>query len=76
MTTQIRPIGGGGWNTATLDSAKCVRKSQTFGVSLNSALIAQACRAMNVWVNCAGAGTASVRAQKVAKAAGLQLQEV
>jgi hypothetical protein len=76
MTTQVRPVGGGGWNNASLDAAKCVRKNQTFGVTLNSALLGQACRAMNIWVNCTGTGTASVRAQGVANAAGVQIQEV
>jgi hypothetical protein len=76
MTSQVRPVGGGGWNNASLDAAKCVRKTQMFGVTLTGALLGQACPAMNVWINCAGTGTASVRAQGVANAAGVQLQEV
>jgi hypothetical protein len=76
MTTQVRPLSGGAWNSANLNAEKCVRKTTAFGVVLNSAMTAVAVRAMNRWVNCGGAGTAAAAAQEEAKAVGLQLQEV
>lgn len=76
MTTQVRPASGGAWNNVNLTSGKNARKDTTFGVTLASAQVASALRACNEWVNCAGTGTAAVRAQETAKAIGLQLQEV
>lgn len=76
MTTQVRPVGGGAWNNASLDASKCVKKNTTYGVTLSVAFQAVAQRAMARWVNCGGAGTAAVAAQEEAKAVGLQLQEI
>ena len=76
MTTHVRPLTGGAWNNIALTTGKNTRKDTTFGVSLPSAQLASALRACNEWFNCAGAGTAAARAQKTAKAVGLQLQEV
>ena len=76
MTTQIRPSSGGAWNSITLTSGKNTSKSTTFGVTLTTPQVASALRACNEWFNAAGTGTAAVRAQKIAKAVGLQLQEV
>lgn len=76
MTTQVRPLSGGAWNTVTVTGSKSSRKDTVTGATLTSAQLALALRACNVWLNCAGTGTAAVRAQKVAKAVGLQLQEV
>lgn len=76
MTTQIRPASGGTWNTVQQDTTKTSKKNTTFGVTLTTAYTSQAFRAMNEWINCGGVGTASVRAQNLAAAIGLQLQEV
>lgn len=77
MTTQVRGAGGGAWNGVSLNSAsQTARKDTTYGVTLSAALAGSALRACNEWHNCAGQGTAALRAQKTAKAAGLQLQEV
>jgi hypothetical protein len=76
MTSQVRPIGGGAWNNISLTTQKVSKKDTVYGVTLPAALASSALRAMNEWVNCAGVGTAAVRAQNVAGAVGLQLQEV
>lgn len=76
MTTQVRPLSGGAWNNIALTTGKNTGKNTTFGVTLPSAHLPSALRACNEWFNCAGAGTAATRAQKTAKAVGLQLQEV
>lgn len=76
MTTQVRPVSGGAWNSASLDASKCVKKNTTYGVTLSPAYAAVAVRAMGRWVNCGGAGTAATAAQEEAKAVGLQLQEI
>lgn len=76
MTTQVRPLSGGTWNNLSLTTGKNTGKNTTFGVTLGAAHVAQALRACNEWFNCAGGGTAATRAQKVAKAVGLQLQEI
>lgn len=76
MTTQVRPLSGGAWNNIGLTTGKNTRKDTTFGVALASAQLASALRACNEWFNCAGTGTAAVRAQETAKAVGLQLQEI
>ena len=76
MTTQVRPLSGGAWNNASQDTLHVNKKNTTFGVSLTPAMLAIGLRALNEWTNCAGVGTASVRAQAEAAAAGLQIQEV
>lgn len=76
MTTQVRPLSGGGWNTASTNADKTIRKSTTLGVSLPAGQTLLAWFALEQWLNCAGVGTHAVLAQKRAKAAGLQLQEV
>lgn len=76
MTTQVRPLAGGSWNGVGLTSVKTARKDTNYGLTLPPALTGSALRACNEWLNCAGTGTAATRAQKTAKAAGLQLQEV
>ena len=76
MTTQVRPVSGGSWNNLTLTSGKNTGKNTTFGVTLAPVKVGLALQACNEWLNCAGAGTAGLRAQETAKAVGLQLQEV
>ena len=76
MTTQVRPLAGGAWNTISQTPMKMTKKDTVFGVALSNALAAAGYRALNEWVNCAGVGTAATRAQAVAFAAGLQIQEV
>lgn len=76
MTTQVRPLAGGAWNNVNVTAGKVSRKDTTFGATLGPAQLAPALRACNEWLNCAGVGTASVRAQKTARAVGVQLQEV
>jgi hypothetical protein len=75
-TTQVRPLAGGAWNNVTLNGSKTASKSTTYGVTLAPGLAGMALLACNQWVNSGGTGTAAARAQKIAKAAGLQLQEV
>jgi hypothetical protein len=76
VTTQVRPLAGGAWNNVSLTTSKQAKKDTTYGVTLAAAQANQALHALNQWVNFAGAGTAAARAQKVAKAQGLQIQEV
>ena len=76
MTTQVRPVGGGAWNTGSQTADKATRKNTTFGTTLGTAYTAAALRALNEWVNCGGTGTAATRAQETVKAVGLQIQEV
>ena len=76
MTTQVRPLSGGMWNTVSQTTDHVNKKNTTFGVTLTSALTAVALRALNEWTNCGGAGTAATRAQATAGGAGLQIQEV
>jgi hypothetical protein len=77
VTTQVRPLAGGAWNNVNLTTVtKQAKKDTTYGVTLHPALVGVALFACNEWINCAGVGTHSALAQKRAKAAGLQLQEV
>lgn len=76
MTTQVRPVAGGAWNNASQGNDHVNKKNTVFGVTLGSAATAAGLRALNEWTNCAGTGTASLRAQETARAAGLQIQEI
>lgn len=75
MTSQIRPLSGGAWNNIT-HSNKVAAKTTTLGVTVSAAKMALVCQAMNTWLICAGTGQGAIRAQKIAAAVGLQLQEV
>lgn len=74
--TQVRPASGGGWNNVSKDTKGSAKKDTTYGIALAPAVANQACSALNEWNNAGGVGTAAVRAQKRAKALGLQIQEI
>ena len=77
MATQVKGFpSGGAFTTITEDAAHRAQKTTTFGVTLVPGAQNHALLAINVWHNCAGAGTHGARAQKVAHASGIQLQEV
>lgn len=74
-TPQVRPWPAGGtWNNITLTNG-LAQKSTTFGVTLGSAVKAQALAACNEFMNLAQAGTADRIAQKTAHAAGIELRD-
>jgi len=76
VTTQVRPLAGGTWNNVTLHPNKVTSKATTWGLTLPVPQLNRALVAINQWVNCAGVGTAATRAQKIAAAVRLQIQEV
>jgi hypothetical protein len=76
MTTQVRPVSGGAWNNASQSQQKISKKDTVYGVTLAPYQASTALRALNQWANCAGTGTAAAVAQEIARAIGLQLQEV
>jgi hypothetical protein len=76
MTTQVRPIGGGGWNTVQMSTANVPAKAQTYGVTLTAGYSSLALSAIGAWVDCGGVGAAANLAQSMAAGLGLQLQEV
>jgi hypothetical protein len=76
MTTQIRPLAGGAWNSVSLSTNKIVKKDTVFGLTASPGNTHAVYRALNQWVNCGGTGPHATAAQKIAKAASLQIQEV
>jgi hypothetical protein len=77
MATQTKPYpSGGSWVTITKSASGCTAKSSTNITTLATPNQHLALHASNVWANSGGAGTHAARAQKVAHAQGIQLQEV
>jgi hypothetical protein len=77
MATQTRPYPtSGAWVTVTKTAAGCVSKLSGNLTTLPAGSQHLACHAANTWTNFGGAGTSALRAQKVAHAQGVQLQEV
>jgi hypothetical protein len=76
-TTQVRPWpAGGAWNNvAQVNSQKWAAKGTTYGVTLPSGTSQAAMRALDIWMDGGGVGTAAVFAQQVAHAAGVEIQE-
>jgi protein gp37 len=77
MATQIKPVSSGAYTTITLTPTGGCAKSST-GLTGCYTVWHQAVanHAINVWHNAGGTGSAALRAVKVAKAAGILLQEV
>jgi len=74
-TTQVSPFPGSSWNNVSKDSKGSAKKDTTYGVTLPAHEISQSLTALNEWNNAGGTGTAAVRAQKRAKALGIQIRE-
>lgn len=73
-TTQVRPATGGAWNNVSL-TARVAQKNTTYGLTLPPSFAAAMLRALNSWLNATGEGTATRRAEKTARAVGIEIQE-
>jgi hypothetical protein len=77
MATQIKPVSSGAYTTVSKNATGGVSKTATglsAAPSVGHQLLAQ--HGVNVWLNCAGTGSAAARAAKIVKACGLLIQEV
>lgn len=77
-STQVKPKTSGSFTTITVTANGITSKSST-GLPSGTAtpgLLHAALRACNEWHNQPGNATTIARAQKIASAAGIQLQEI
>lgn len=76
MATQIKPKASGSFTTITTTSTGVASDTSTGMPSSPTGAVHQACRAVNEWHNVPGNATTAARAQKIASAAGISIQEV
>lgn len=73
-TTQVRPVTGGSWNNVSM-TARIAQKNTTYGLTLAPGSAHSMLRALNTWLNATGESTAARRAEKGARAVGIEIQE-
>jgi hypothetical protein len=78
VATQIKPKSSGSFTTITVDTANRTSDASTGMPATGQAngLIHAALRACNEWHNQPANTTTTARAQKIASAAGITIQEV
>lgn len=74
--TQVKPKSSGSYTTIVTTSTGITSKSTAFGVTLTNGQLHKALLALNQWHNQPANATTMARAQKIASAAGLSIQEV
>lgn len=76
MTTQIKPLSSGAFQTIVKKDNRCADKSTAGLSAMAPGLQHEALRAMNQWLASGGTGSLALRAQAEINAAGQQLQEI
>jgi aspartate oxidase len=76
MTTQIKPLSGGAFQTIVKKDNRCADKSTPGVAAMQPGLQHVTLRAMNQWLASGGVGSLALRAQAEINAAGQQLQEI
>ena len=74
--TQGKKTSGGSFTTVTTSSTNLVTTADATVAAAAPQVLPQVVSALNSWHACAGVGDAATRAQKIANAAGVTIQEV